>query len=97
MQYVHYSVMQNEVLDYLNPGDRPALMVDCTLGEGGHTSLFLRKYPNLKVIGLDRDSRIMEKAVNRMAFKGVIDYEESIRNRTYRMPRIRRRICKEVI
>jgi 16S rRNA (cytosine1402-N4)-methyltransferase len=59
--------MQNEVLDYLNPGDRPALMVDCTLGEGGHTSLFLRKYPNLKVIGLDRDSRIMEKAVNRMA------------------------------
>ena len=67
MQYVHYSVMQNEVLDYLNPGDRPALMVDCTLGEGGHTSLFLRKYPNLKVIGLDRDSRIMEKAVNRMA------------------------------
>ena len=67
MQYVHYSVMQNEVLEYLNPGDRPALMVDCTLGEGGHTSLFLRKYPNLKVIGLDRDSRIMEKAVNRMA------------------------------
>ena len=59
--------MQNEVLEYLNPGDRPALMVDCTLGEGGHTSLFLRKYPNLKVIGLDRDSRIMEKAVNRMA------------------------------
>ena len=67
MQYVHYSVMQNEVLDYLNPGDRPALMVDCTLGEGGHTSLFLQRYPNLKVIGLDRDSRIMEKAVNRMA------------------------------
>ena len=59
--------MANEVLSFLNPGEREALMVDCTLGEGGHTSLFLQKYPNLKVIGLDRDSRIMEKAKNRMA------------------------------
>ena len=67
MQYVHYSVMQNEVLSYLDPGDREALMVDCTLGEGGHSNLFLRKYPNLKVIGLDRDSRIMEKAKNRLS------------------------------
>ncbi len=59
--------MANEVLSFLDPGEREALMVDCTLGEGGHTSLFLQKYPNLKVIGLDRDSRIMEKAKNRMA------------------------------
>ena len=59
--------MANEVLSFLNPGERDALMVDCTLGEGGHTSLFLQRYPNLKVIGLDRDSRIMEKAKARMA------------------------------
>lgn len=59
--------MANEVLSFLNPGEKEALMVDCTLGEGGHTSLFLQRYPNLKIIGLDRDSRIMEKAKNRMA------------------------------
>ncbi len=59
--------MANEVLSFLNPGEREALMVDCTLGEGGHTSLFLQRYPNLKIIGLDRDSRIQEKAINRMA------------------------------
>ena len=58
--------MANEVLSFLNPGEKEALMVDCTLGEGGHTSLFLQKYPNLKIIGLDRDSRIMEKAKTRM-------------------------------
>ena len=67
MQYVHYSVMQNEVLSFLNPGDKEALLVDCTLGEGGHSNLFLQRYPNLKVIGLDRDCRIMEKAKNRLA------------------------------
>ena len=59
--------MANEVLSFLNPGEREALMVDCTLGEGGHTSLFLQRYPNLRIIGLDRDSRIMEKAKTRMA------------------------------
>ena len=58
--------MANEVLSFLNPGEKEALMVDCTLGEGGHTSLFLQRYPNLKIIGLDRDSRIMEKAKTRM-------------------------------
>lgn len=67
MQYVHCPVMANEVLSFLNPGEKDALMVDCTLGEGGHTSLFLARYPRLKIIGLDRDSRIMEKARIRMA------------------------------
>ena len=67
MEYVHYSVMQNEVLSFLNPEDRSALLVDCTLGEGGHSNLFLRKYPNLRVIGLDRDKSILEKAKNRLS------------------------------
>lgn len=67
MQYVHYPVMRNEVLSYLNPGNREALLVDCTLGEGGHSELFLKTCPNLKVIGLDRDCRIMEKARTRLA------------------------------
>lgn len=70
MDYVHYSVMQNEVLQYLNPGDKEALMVDCTLGEGGHSNLFLSKYPNLKITGLDRDSAIMAKAKNRLSVYG---------------------------
>lgn len=67
MEFVHYSVMQNEVLSFLNPEDREAILVDCTLGEGGHSNLFLQKYPNLKVIGLDRDKSILEKAKSRLA------------------------------
>ena len=68
MEYVHYSVMRNEILQYLVPDpDKDALMVDCTCGEGGHTLLFLSTYPKLKVIGLDRDSEIQKKAIARMA------------------------------
>ncbi len=59
--------MKDEVLSFLNPGDREALLVDCTLGEGGHTSLLLERYPALRVVGLDRDIRILEKAQHRMA------------------------------
>lgn len=59
--------MQGEVLSFLNPGEKEALLVDCTLGEGGHSNLLLKQYPNLRVIGLDRDCSIMEKAKNRLA------------------------------
>lgn len=41
-------------------------MVDCTCGEGGHTHRFLAAYPNLRVIALDRDPGILEKAKVRM-------------------------------
>lgn len=67
MEWVHYSVMAQEVLEYLvPPTDKPAVMVDCTCGEGGHTYLFLSSYPKLKVIGLDRDATIQQKAILRM-------------------------------
>lgn len=67
MEYVHYSVMRNEILQYLvSDAQQEALMVDCTCGEGGHTHLFLSTYPKLKVIGLDRDSEIQKKAIARM-------------------------------
>lgn len=66
MEYVHYPVMYREVLSYLVPRREDALMVDCTTGEGGHTHLFLEKYPHLHVIGLDRDREIQKKATIRM-------------------------------
>lgn len=66
MEYVHYPVMRNEVLSYLVPKREKPEMVDCTLGEGGHTKLFLEKYPDLHVTGLDRDKEIQKKAIERL-------------------------------
>ena len=71
MKIVHTPVLLKECLEYLSPvGERyesKALMVDSTLGEGGHTFIFLSKYPGLSVIGVDADSVIQAKAKERLA------------------------------
>jgi S-adenosyl-methyltransferase MraW len=70
MTIVHYPVMHKEVLEFLTfPTENP-VMIDCTTGEGGHTSLFLAKYPTLTVYGLDRDRGIQQKAIERLAEYG---------------------------
>ena len=71
MEIVHTPVLLNECLELLSPVGEPfeknALMIDSTLGEGGHTYNFLKKYPTLKVIGLDADSVIQARAKERLA------------------------------
>ena len=70
MEAVHYPVMHREVLENLPIPSGDSLLIDCTTGEGGHTSLFLRTYPDLTVIGLDRDRSIQKKAIERMSAFG---------------------------
>ena len=70
MEVVHTPVLLQECLDYLSPVgesfENDCLMIDSTLGEGGHSEAFLNKYPSLKIIGLDRDKNIQEKAKKRL-------------------------------
>ncbi len=71
MEIVHTSVLLEECLEWLSPegedyGPHP-LLIDSTLGEGGHTYAFLSKYNNLSVIGIDADSVIQQKAKIRLA------------------------------
>ena len=70
MEIVHTPVLLKECLDYLSPLGEPyesnALMIDSTLGEGGHTYNFLSKYKNLSIVGLDADSVIQAKARERL-------------------------------
>ncbi len=66
MEILHYPVMHEEVLENLIiDSSKPSLYIDCTTGEGGHTALFLARYPLLHAIGLDRDSSIQKKAIER--------------------------------
>ena len=59
LDFHHIPVMGEEVLEaikilpkeLLNEG----LIIDATLGGGGHSYLILKAYPNLKIIGLDQD------------------------------------------
>ncbi len=70
MDIVHYSVLQDEVLEYLKPDKENQLLIDGTLGEGGHSELFLKEFPSLKLVCLDADKDIMEVAQKRLSAFG---------------------------
>ncbi len=42
-------------------------MIDATLGLGGHAEYFLRTYPGLRLIGLDRDPDALDRTRRRLA------------------------------
>lgn len=65
-EYVHTPVLLNECLEILKPSGTCDWMVDCTLGEGGHSEAFLKKYTSLNIIGIDADSVIIERAKSRL-------------------------------
>ncbi len=67
MEISHASVLSAEVLHYLGMDEAEHLLIDATVGEGGHSYAFLERFPNLRVIGLDADSRILGRARERLA------------------------------
>jgi 16S rRNA (cytosine1402-N4)-methyltransferase len=52
------------------PGERGPVLVDATLGLGGHTDALLSAYPDLTVIGIDRDPQALALAGERLARYG---------------------------
>ena len=67
MEIVHYSVLKEEVCDYLKPDTPNQLLIDGTMGEGGHSEMFLTRFSDLNVIGLDADREIQQIAKKRLA------------------------------
>lgn len=64
----HVPVLLERVLDLLAPsivGERP-VVVDATLGLGGHTEAMLRRFGNLQVIGIDRDTEALARSRARL-------------------------------
>jgi len=59
-------VLLEESIDLLHL-QGSALIVDATLGLGGHSEAILKRNPEVKVIGLDRDPEAMRLASNRLA------------------------------
>ncbi len=66
---LHTPVLLARCLELLAPvAARPgAVVVDATLGMGGHTEAMLEAHPELTVIGLDRDSEALRLAGSRLA------------------------------
>ena len=66
----HISVMRDTCIDLLTPAmnkSETPVVVDATLGLGGHSEALLESNPNLVLIGIDRDLDAIVKAKNRLA------------------------------
>jgi 16S rRNA (cytosine1402-N4)-methyltransferase len=75
MEPVHRPVLVNEVLALLTPKRSQPVLVDATLGEGGHSASFLRRYPGMRVVGVDTDATMMARARERLAtFEDRVEY-----------------------
>lgn len=65
----HIPVMQDRTIELLTPAlSRPgAVIVDATLGLGGHSEALLDTFPELTVLGLDRDPAALARAGERLS------------------------------
>ncbi|MCY7344128.1 MAG: 16S rRNA (cytosine(1402)-N(4))-methyltransferase RsmH [Pseudonocardia sp.] len=65
----HVPVALSRVVELLAPAlaDRPAVVVDATLGLGGHAAALLAAHPQLTLVGLDRDRDALAVATRRLA------------------------------
>ena len=66
---IHTPVMLDRTVELLAPAlEAPgAVLVDATLGMAGHAEAFLRHFPELTFVGLDRDPDALEIAGRRLA------------------------------
>jgi 16S rRNA (cytosine1402-N4)-methyltransferase len=69
MDRIHTPVMLERTLDLLAPAleREGAVLVDATLGMGGHSRAALERFPDVTVIGLDRDTEALSIARERLA------------------------------
>ena len=65
----HIPVNLERTLELLGPAlSKPgAVLVDATLGMGGHAEAFLTRFPNIRLVGLDRDTDALAIAGARLA------------------------------
>ncbi len=68
----HVPVLLDRVLELLGPAlDRPgAVLVDATLGLGGHSAALLAAHPEAVLVGLDRDREALRRSAERLAGLG---------------------------
>ena len=63
----HVPVMLERSVELLAPAVKPdSVLVDCTLGLGGHAEALLRAFPGVRLLGIDRDSTALQLATARL-------------------------------
>ncbi len=65
MNIFHTPIMADEIIEFLDIKEN-SVLADLTTGEGGHSCLMAQKNPDGKMLCLDRDRIILEKAQKRL-------------------------------
>ena len=65
--FEHVTVLRKETVAYAVGALEEGMVVDCTLGGGGHTEHLLETYESINVVGLDRDEDALSAATKRLA------------------------------
>src|SRR3954454_7226453 len=65
----HVPVMLDRVLDLLEPvaSGASAVVIDATVGLGGHAAALLARHPDLRLVGIDRDPDALHRSEARLA------------------------------
>lgn len=63
--FAHEPVLVHELVELIASA-RPSVIVDCTIGGGGHAAALLEAIPGTRVVGLDRDPDAVEAARARL-------------------------------
>jgi 16S rRNA (cytosine1402-N4)-methyltransferase len=67
--FEHIPVLRDEVVSLFAPVP-PGVVVDATLGGGGHAAALLEALPQVRVLGMDRDPAALEAAAGRLSTFG---------------------------
>ncbi|CAB4891658.1 unannotated protein [freshwater metagenome] len=73
---IHIPVLKERTLSLFAPAldTRAAVVIDATVGMGGHAESILRRFPDVHLIGLDRDQQALAIAAKRL-----VEFESRIR------------------
>ena len=81
---IHTPVLLERCIELLAPslGEPGAVVIDATLGIAGHSEALLERFPDLHLVGIDRDTEALALAGERLArFEGRIDLVHSVYDR----------------
>jgi 16S rRNA (cytosine1402-N4)-methyltransferase len=63
----HEPVLLENVLEHLVPNPRDGVVVDATVGLGGHAEALLERNPEIRLLGIDRDPEALERSRERLS------------------------------
>ena len=85
----HLPVLTDRVVELLVPAG-PGLLVDATVGLGGHAEALLRAEPNFQLVGFDRDPQALARAGERL--QAFTDRVQLVEETFDRLPLVLRRL-----